>query len=85
MTNFDFYLCLCVKFHKSLFWVLILAAGGLYFTKKWVPIGSLSQSLGVPNCFGDSDTVFLYDVKDCYIRQMIVVGLTRALYVTVPQ
>ena len=30
---------------------------GLYFTKKWVPIGSLSQSLGVPNSFGDSASV----------------------------
>ena len=47
LPNFDFYLCLRVKFHKSLFWVPILAAGGPYFTKKWVPIGSLSQSLGV--------------------------------------
>ena len=41
--------CLCVKFHKSLFWVPILDAGGPY----WVPIsqkvGSLFQSLGVPN------------------------------------
>ena len=27
---------------------------GLYFTKKWVPIGSLYQSLGVPNSFGVS-------------------------------
>ena len=30
---FNFFLCLCVKFHKSVFWVPILAAG--------VPIGSL--------------------------------------------
>ena len=26
----------------------------LYFSKKWVPIGSLSRSLGVPNSFGVS-------------------------------
>ena len=54
-------------FHKSLFWFLILAAGGTYwvlisqtngsllgpyFTYKWVPIGSLSQSWGVPISFG---------------------------------
>ena len=54
LPNFDFYLCLRVKFHKSLFWVPILAAGGPY----WVPIsqknGSLSQSLGVPISFGVS-------------------------------
>ena len=51
----DFYVCLRIKFHKSSFWVLILAAGGPYFTKKWVLIGSLSQSLGVLISFGDSD------------------------------
>ena len=34
-----FFLCLRVKFHKSLFWVPILAAGGPY----WVPI---SQKVG---------------------------------------
>ena len=49
-----FFLCLRVKFHKSLFWVPILAAGGPY----WVPIsqkaGSLFQSLGVPISSGDS-------------------------------
>ena len=43
-----------VKFHKSLFWVPILAAGGPY----WVPIsqkaGSLFQSLGVPISLGGS-------------------------------
>ena len=54
LPNFDFYLCLRVKFHKSLFWVPILAAGGPY----WVPIsqkaGSLFQSLGVPISSGDS-------------------------------
>ena len=32
--KFWFFLCLRVKFHKSLFWVPILAAGGPY----WVPI-----------------------------------------------
>ena len=40
--------------HKSLFWVPILAAGGPYFTKSWVPIGSLFQSLGVPISLSDS-------------------------------
>ena len=54
LANFDFFLCLHVKFHKSLFWVPILAAGGLY----WVPIsqifGSLYQSMEVPISFGDS-------------------------------
>ena len=34
LANFEFCLCLRVKFHKSLFWVPILAAGGPY----WVPI-----------------------------------------------
>ena len=29
---------------------------GPYFTKSWVPIGSLSQSLGVPISFRDSAT-----------------------------
>ena len=52
LANFVFFLC--VKFHKSLFWVPILAAGGPYFTKSWVPIGSLFQSLGVLISFGDS-------------------------------
>ena len=47
LANFDFYLCLRINFHTLSFWVLILAAGGPYFTKKWVLIGSLSQSLGV--------------------------------------
>ena len=41
LTNFDFYLCLRVKFHKSLFWVPILAAGGPY----WVPISQKNGSL----------------------------------------
>ena len=36
LANFDFYLCLCINFHKSSFWVLILAAGGPY----WVLISS---------------------------------------------
>ena len=30
MANLDFYLCLHVKFHKSSFWVAILAAEGPY-------------------------------------------------------
>ena len=48
-SNFDFYLCLCINFHTSPFRVLIFAGSllGPYFTKKWVLIGSLSQSLGV--------------------------------------
>ena len=41
LPNFDFYLCLRVKFHKSLFWVPILAAGGPY----WVPISQKNGSL----------------------------------------
>ena len=41
MTNLDFYLCLRVKFHKSLFGVPILAAGGPY----WVPISQKDGSL----------------------------------------
>ena len=53
LANFVFFLC--VKFHKSLFWVPILAAGGPYFTKSWVPIGSLFQSLGVPISLCDSE------------------------------
>ena len=44
-------LCLRINFHTWSFWVLILAAGGPYWVlisqKKWVLIGSLSQSLGV--------------------------------------
>ena len=39
-----------VKFHKSLFWVPILAAGGPY----WVPISQKNLSLGVPISFRDS-------------------------------
>ena len=41
LTNLDFYLCLRVKCHKSLFWVPILAAGGPY----WVPISQKDGSL----------------------------------------
>ena len=54
IANFDFYLCLRINFHTSSFWVLILAASGPYITKKWVLIGSLSQSLGVFISFRDS-------------------------------
>ena len=39
LAIFDFFLCLRIKFHKSLLWVPILAAGGPY----WVPI---SQKVG---------------------------------------
>ena len=41
LPNFDFYLCLRVKFHESSFWVLILAAGGPY----WVLISQKNGSL----------------------------------------
>ena len=41
MPNFDFYVCLCVKFHKSSLWVLILAARGPY----WVSISQKNRSL----------------------------------------
>ena len=37
--NFHFYLC--VWFHRSLFWVPILAAKVPYFIKSWVPISKL--------------------------------------------
>ena len=50
-SNFDFYLCLRTNFHTSSFRVLIFAASAPYWVlisqKKWVLIGSLSQSLGV--------------------------------------
>ena len=42
--KFDFYLCLCVKFHKSSLQVPIFTAEGPYFIKSWVPIGSLFLS-----------------------------------------
>ena len=41
LANFDFDLCLCVKFHKSSFGVPILAAEGPYFIKSLVPISKL--------------------------------------------
>ena len=41
LANFDFYLCLCINFHTSSFWVLILAAGGPY----WVLISQKNGSL----------------------------------------
>ena len=41
LTIFYFYLCLRVKFHKSLFGVPILAAGGPY----WVPVSQKDGSL----------------------------------------
>ena len=46
LPNFEFYLWLRINFHKSSFWVPILAAGGPYFTKN--------LSLGVPFSFRDS-------------------------------
>merc|ERR1712218_47066 len=54
LANFDFYLCLCINFHTSSFWVLILAAGGPYWVLISQKNGSLSQSLGVLISFGDS-------------------------------
>ena len=77
LANFDFSPCLRVKFHKSLFWVPILAAGGPY----WVPIspknGSISQSLGVPISYtvsvkgslfwGPSPYRDLFDFLDLYL------------------
>ena len=41
---FDLYVCSRVKFHKSSFWVLILAAGGPY----WVSISQKNGSLSGP-------------------------------------
>ena len=41
-------------FHTSLFWVLILAAGGPYWVLISQKDGSLSQSLGVLISFRDS-------------------------------
>ena len=41
LANFDFDLCLRINFHTSLFWVLILAAGGPY----WVLISQKNGSL----------------------------------------
>ena len=41
MQNFDFYVCLRIKFHKLSFWVLILAAGDPY----WVLISQKNVSL----------------------------------------
>ena len=38
LANLDFYFCLRVKFHKSSFWIPILAAEGPYLMKSWVPI-----------------------------------------------
>ena len=59
-ANFDFFLCLLVKFHNSLVWVPILTAGGPYWVPisqkvGSLPIGSLFQSLEIPISFGDSE------------------------------
>ena len=58
-ANFDFYLCLCVKFHKSSFWVLILVAGGPYWVlisqrmgPYWVLISKLEGSFLVLEAVG---------------------------------
>ena len=64
LPNFDFYVCLRIKFHKSSFWVLILAAGGPYWVSISQKNGSLSQSLGVPNCFGNSGKVLEWNNTD---------------------
>ena len=44
-----------VKFHKSLFWVPTLANGGPRFTKSWLPIESLFESLEVSISFRHSE------------------------------
>ena len=54
LANFDFYFCLRGKFHKSSFWVPILAAEGPYLMKSWVPIGSLFLCSQVPISFTHS-------------------------------
>ena len=41
LANLDFFLCLRVKFHKPLFWVLILAPGGPYWVLISQKVGSL--------------------------------------------
>ena len=54
--------------------------------KKWVPIGSLSQSLGVPNSFGDSDTdkieafVILSALKFCDVAVSLWFRLCSVRY-----
>ena len=47
-TYTDFFLCLSAKFYKSLFWVPILAAGGPYYTKSWVPISFGDSAKATP-------------------------------------
>ena len=64
MPNFDFYVCLRIKFHKSSFWVLILAAGGPYWVSISQRNGSLSQCLGVPNS-ASADQVVCEDMGGC--------------------
>ena len=44
--NFDFYLCLRINFHTSLFWVLILAAGGPYWVLISQKMGPYLKALG---------------------------------------
>ena len=57
LANFDFTYAYALIFMNrhfgSLFW-LLRSLLGPYFTKKWVLIGSLSQSLGVLTSFGGS-------------------------------
>ena len=53
-VNIDFYLFLCINFHTSPFWVLILATSGPYWVLISQKNGSLSQSLGVLTSFGGS-------------------------------
>ena len=52
-----FFLCLRVKFHKSLFWVPILAAGGPYWVLISQKVGSLFQSMGVLISLADSNVL----------------------------
>ena len=46
-----------VKFHKSLFWVPILAAGGPYWVLISQKVGSLFQSMGVLISLADSNVL----------------------------
>ena len=47
--------CLCIKFHKSLVWVPIWVAEGLYLVPISLKFGSLFLSSQVPNSFAHSE------------------------------
>ena len=49
---------------------------GPYFIKKWILIGSLSQSLGVLNSFGGN--VIAYDIEPCCFHQCPIEELQDA-------